>query len=286
MHSERQLLITQSFTRNEFGHEIVDEKHSMQQQQHDNKITRNKKVSFDPFTHAETMIQKQSDFTWNIFDNMLTRVLRSMASALNHLPQDPRAKKSSAIVFTTSDNNSNNKSHRATMVATTTKPKSIISSSNNNKRIMIPHKQQHRHQCWQPINSNNNSIPQQEKSALPSWMFTHRHVRDIRSNSDGLRKLAVKVEMVRHKKLKINQVKTEHKRYLPSRNDDFVPCKKSSLSQQLFNTHMTGEYFIKIKRLIGIWKTEHLRIKGMQEIATGIDMNHTAIKGKIITMEI
>ncbi|KAI7853437.1 hypothetical protein BDC45DRAFT_511233 [Circinella umbellata] len=229
MHSERQHLISSPSSYEDFTN-VVDEKHSMHYQQINTSITScNKEMSFDPFTHAGTMVHQQVNFKWNIFDNSLVRTLCNMTSIIaSSLPQDPRAKKLPVFTFNTSTN---------TKPSTTLKP--VISISNNNKRAMVPLKQRLRHECWQPITNETPSEQQQQHNknnytSLPAWMFTHKHVRDVRSNSDGLRKLAVKVEMVRHKKITLGQVRKEQKRYLSSRTDDFIPCKKSSLSNQCF----------------------------------------------------
>ena len=241
MHSERQHLISAPSSCEDFTN-VIDEKHSLHHQHRQvNTSTApcNKEISFDPFTHAETMIHHRANFKWSVFDNSLVRTLRNMASIITSgLPQDPRAKKSSVIMFNTTA--------IATTTATATKTttlKPIISlhsnknSNNDNKRAMVPLKQRHRHECWQPITNGSLSEQQQQYNKndnlpLPAWMFTHKHVRDIRSNSDGLRILAIKAEMVRHRKLTLGQVKKEQKRYLPGRTDDFIPCKKSPLSHQ------------------------------------------------------
>ncbi|KAG2225573.1 hypothetical protein INT45_013684 [Circinella minor] len=231
MHSERQHLISPPSSYEDFTN-VVDEKHSMHYQQIDTSITScNKEMSFDPFKHAGTMMHQQVNFKWNIFDNSLVRTLCNMTSVItSNLPQDPRAKKSSVITFNTSTNTK-------TTTATLKPFISISSNNNNNKRAMVPLQQRLRHECWQPITNETPSEQQHNKknyTSLPAWMFTHKHVRDVRSNSNGLRKLAVKVEMVRHKKITLGQVKKEQKRYLSSRTDDFIPCKKSSLSYQCF----------------------------------------------------
>ncbi|KAI9497868.1 hypothetical protein BDB00DRAFT_802238 [Zychaea mexicana] len=232
MHSDRQPLLT---TRLPLAC-VLDEKHA----ESDNRQSTIKtpivnSVSFDPFTHASTLLHQQSDFTWSIFDNVLARALRSMASALSNLPQDPRAKKSSAIIVAPSPIIISPSYSAAVAAITGTKR-----CPSNNKRAPPTLKQRHRHVCWQPIAPNDDETAPQHlnnnnnnNSVLPAWMFTHKHSRDIRSNPDEIRKLAVKLEMVRQKKLTIGRVKSERKRHLPTRTDDFSPCRKSGLSQQL-----------------------------------------------------
>ncbi|KAI8142932.1 hypothetical protein BJV82DRAFT_612774 [Fennellomyces sp. T-0311] len=149
--------------------------------------------SFDPFMHASSMMHQQSDF-WHVFSGALARALNTILATL---PQDPRAKTPSTILIA-------------------------------EKRPLF--RERHRHQCWQPVDEKPCKA---ENTSLPSWMFTHKHARDIRSNPDALRKLSLKVEMVRHKKLSVSRIKSEHKRYLPSRADAFIPARKSPLSQQL-----------------------------------------------------